>query len=819
MSRTLKYCLITIIIIGNINTLKAQHVSTDEAISVARTIYKSKTSESAFLQPDPALLHIAEKSVLPHILYYTIRFFGGGWVIVSADKRFYPVLGYSLENTINDESKKPDNFEDWMRVYESQMIEAFENDGPFFENMPEVWKNFGEVEFNKNHLSVVEPLLTSRWAQDGWHNELCPDDAAGYNGHAPVGCVALAMAKLMYYYRFPASGDGTMLYTPPHQGGVYGPQYVNFSLADYNYNDMTDVCREPNFAIAQLCYHAGVSVQTTYAPQSSGANVEHISNALKTNFRYLADDYLPRSQVPDISEWAGKIIKNLENKQPVIYRSSSGWGGHVYICDGYQDSTHFHFNWGWGGAYNGFFYINNITPGGLQLNLGQGAIFNIYPDTTDYAYPDFGDNFTLLSNNVGSFEDGSGPENYLPSRTQSWLINPVQEEITNILIEFTMTDTEAGSDLISIFDGNSAQSPLLYQFSGATLPPQIYSSGRNLFITFQTDGQNQANGFHANYYGFGLPFCESGHVETVPAGTLNDGSHYHHYSNNADCHWLLAPFISNDDSVDYIKIQFYQLDLACGDTLFVFDGDNLSAPVLAKFAKGDVAETIFSTTNRVLINFVTDYQDTSQGWALGWEPVLPVYCSDTSWYSDNAGVISDGSGQKNYVQNTDCYFVIDVPDAEKITINFSHFDLEPNYDYIKIFDYYSPMVPLIKLSGNQLPGTLAFDFNKLLIHFHTDYRDNFLGWEFAYDARISGIEERQYIALVYPNPAKETITICWNSPDNAAFNLHGRDGSLLLSGVISMSIYHVNTSALSPGVYFISIFSNTAYYYQKIVIY
>ena len=72
---------------------------------------------------------------------------------------------------------------------------------------------------------------------------------------------------------------------------------------------------------------------------------------------------------------------------------------HAYVCDGYQsDGNLFHFNWGWGGNSNGYFFISRDDRGWddeCLYNLGQAAIFNIKPSETPYVEGSEGE-FPLL---------------------------------------------------------------------------------------------------------------------------------------------------------------------------------------------------------------------------------------------------------------------------------------------------------------------------------------------------------------------------------------------------------------------------------------
>jgi hypothetical protein len=796
-------------------TLVSQTLNQNEAISLATSFLQSKINQAGDTRMLSKIVHCDLKSADEKNLYYIINFEDGGFVILSSDQRFYPILAYAFDGNFETDNV-PENCNTWLATWESQILYALENENDFLEDQSNAWENLTTQVQAVKGAKGVAPLTTCRWSQTEPHNQMCPADPDSYDGHTPAGCVATAMAQLIYYYRFPESGAGTVLYTPPYKIGIYGPQYVNFAEALYDWPAMTDLCRETNDAIAQLCYHTGVSVKTGYMPESSGANINSVSAALSENFNYLADDYLERAEVANTAAWTALLIENLENSKPVLYRSSSGWGGHVYLCDGYQDSTHFHFNWGWGGAYNGYYFIDNLVPGGININSGQGAIFNIYPDTTQFEFPDFDTNDEVLTSNIGSFEDGSANLNYLPGSQKTWLIQPDSSEVTNILLEFTFVDTETDVDQIRIYDGASAEAPLLAVVSGTEFPFSFYSLGAALFVTFVSDHQNQYQGFHANYYGYRLPFCESSPVLTDPAGILEDGSRYHHYTNNTNCQWLVAPELSPVDSIAQLSLHFYQFDLADGDTLFMYDGESVQAPLLGKFTGGNRPNDLTTSGNKLFLNFITDSAATGQGWRLGWDYILPEYCLDTLYYSASADTLSDGSGKKNYTENTDCYFLIEVANADDITLTFIDFAVEPDYDYLKIFDPSNVNQPLDKVSGFTLPQTKTYPGNQLLLHFHSDSRDNFQGWQLVYQASPSAIPEIGGGLTVYPNPVSDFLTIDWKvqNGSNVYYRIYHPNGNIMDSGQAGS---HIDFSAFAPGIYYLHIVLDQTVVTKKIL--
>jgi hypothetical protein len=798
--------------------LNAQSLGQNEATSLATSFLQSKLNQTGESRSLTGIAECDLKSSGEKDLFYIINFEADGFVILSSDKRFYPILAFAFEGSFEMDNV-PENCNTWLEAWESQISYALENENLLLPDYSKAWENLTTKRQSAKGTNGVAPLTTARWSQTAPHNQMCPADADSYDGHTPAGCVATAMSQLMYYYRFPMSGAGTVLYTPPYKLGVYGPQYVNFAEAVYDWPAMTDLCRETNDAIAQLCYHTGVSVKMGYMPESSGANINSVSGALIEHFNYLADDFMERSATANTEAWVALLIQNLDNNQPVLYRSTMGWGGHVYLCDGYQDSTHFHFNWGWGGAYNGYFYIDNLVPGGININSGQGAVFNIYPDTTQFEFPDFDANHEVLTNNVGSFEDGSANLNYLPGTHKSWLIQPDSSELTNILLEFTFINTETDVDQIRIYDGASAEAPLLAVVSGNDFPLSFYSSGAALFVTFDSDSQNQFQGFHANYYGYRLPFCESNPVLTDPAGMVEDGSRYHKYTNNTNCEWLIAPELSPVDSIAQLALHFYQFDLAGGDTLFMYDGENAQAPLLGKFTGSTPPAGLITSGNKLFLNFITDDDATGQGWRMGWDYILPEYCHDTLNYSASTDTLTDGSGEKHYTENTDCYYLIEVADATYITITFTDFEMEVDYDYLKIFHPSNPNHPLDKFSGFSLPPSKTYSGNQLLLHFHSDYRDNFRGWQLVYQATPSAIHELENGITVYPNPVSDFLIIDWQvqNSSNYYYQIYHPNGSVLRSGEVGSVPAQIDISGFAPGIYYLHIILDQTVVTRKIL--
>ena len=324
---------------------------------------------------------------------YYIFNIGNGYVIVSADDRIEPVIGYSTEGNFDPEniptsmSEMLDSYDAEIRAY-LQQAEARPN------TATAKWENLISDTYrapaSKN--VVIGPLLSTSWDQNSPYNAMCPNDASGPGGHVYAGCVATAMAQVMRYWEYPSTGAGNKSYicnfstSSGGEYGDYGTLTVYFGYSSYNYANMPAYisASSPNSQIseiAKLMYHCGVSVEMMYGADGSGASVSDAPAALQQYFKYssnygtLNPQYKTKSYYTS-SNWTSLLKNELDQWRPVIYRGQ-GTGGHAFVCDGYDDQGYFHFNWGWSGSYNGYFILTNLTPSSYNFNSSQGMVINI----------------------------------------------------------------------------------------------------------------------------------------------------------------------------------------------------------------------------------------------------------------------------------------------------------------------------------------------------------------------------------------------------------------------------------------------------------
>ncbi|MBN1337740.1 MAG: C10 family peptidase [Bacteroidales bacterium] len=549
-------------------------------------------------------------------MYYIFNFLNTGHILISAEDAMVPVLGYSLGGEYSALNPAP-NYLWLMEDYKNNIRWLRRNSIPQEKDIAEQWDRWtlyaGFVP--SDNAKDVEPLLTSAWNQDWPYNYYCPQDPSGPGGRTYVGCVATAMAQNMYYWRWPDQGVGDVCYTPS-QNPQYGEQCANFGDTHYNWDGMLDNSdTRVNLPMAEIGYHCAVAVHMEFSPNGSGAYSTWVPFAIKSYFKYSSSAAYVERNTTAWTTWKNYILDELNESRPVYYSGyEPGGGGHAWNCDGYHSADDmFHFNFGWSGFSNGWYTIQN--PGGFTS--GHGYVKNFYPD--DPSYPPHCQGTKELANIVGTFEDGSGPqENYENNITCSYLINPQTQfdSVTSITLSFIVLDTESNNDVITIYDGESTGDSVLATISGQTLPSPVTSTGNKMLLVFETNGSVTASGWKAGYESTQPVWCTGLTTLTSTLGSFDDGSGVFNYKNNSNCMWKLDPLYASD-----VTLTFTGFDTEEGrDIVKVYDASNnqLLATLSGNYLPGNMPPPITSPSGKIFLTFQTDGAVTYGGWEAEW---------------------------------------------------------------------------------------------------------------------------------------------------------------------------------------------------------
>ena len=284
------------------------------------------------------------------MFYIFSRGENAGYVIAAADDRLYSVLGNSDKGTFTSVDELPEPVRYLLSTYEVSYHQLSDN-----ENAP-------TPEGEEKVRAEIEPLLEAWWGQDAPFNNDCPV-IGGL--HAPVGCVGLANAMVMYFHKYPEKGVGSVSYTASGTTISY-----NFDEHTFNYDIMLpyytntiddEETVESQKAVADLCFAAAAGLESKFTSTGTAASLSYTT--FSNRFQYPTDGLgLLSRDYFTIEEWEDVVYEEISNGRPVVYGGKNGSLGHAFVIDGYKDGL-FNINWGWFGDSDGYFKLTSLRPG------------------------------------------------------------------------------------------------------------------------------------------------------------------------------------------------------------------------------------------------------------------------------------------------------------------------------------------------------------------------------------------------------------------------------------------------------------------------
>ncbi len=312
---------------------------------------------------------------------------------------------------------------------------------------------------------------------------------------------------------------------------------------------------------------------------------------------------------------------------------------------------------------------------------------------------------------------------------------------------------------------------------------------------------------------------------TKKVGRFMDGSGpIENYLNNNTASWLINPQSAND-SVEKISLFFDRFNVDGSDVMKIYDGENEDAPLLASYTGNDTPTTLHSTGNKMLVVFETDDTGNDEGFILRYTTTQHKFCNSTITLEEPLGTLDDGSGDKYYAPNSTCRYKITPEFANNLTITFTEFDTFDDNDFLEIYDLKNSTL-LATLYGSELPDALTIESGKAFIIWRSDNFNEAAGWSFNWEADNVGIQQEEAFDAftLFPNPAKEKISIAFESPstENLSVEIISPEGKI----VYRDSHQHfagryqndINVSNLAKGIYFLRLSSAESSATKKIII-
>ena len=291
---------------------------------------------------------------------------GTGFSIVAHDDNGnLRLLGYSTSSSWH-EGEMPDALEDWL-----QGVASF---------------SLSSKEYSSSDKTDVQPLLTSHWHQTSPYNDLAPVIEDG-NVKTVAGCVAIAAAQVVYYWR-KDNPEALLKDTPVYPYGKAPVTYSipkgtpnNWELIQDSYDNTST--EESRAAVAQLVYAVGTGSYLDYG-SSTGGQISQAKTAVYSQYRLLGTNAVKSEYTQE--EWEQLLYSELLAKRPMTYSGNAGGSdGHAFVIDGYDAANNlFHINFGWGGSGDGYYTVDDVSGAGGYCG-GQACVYNMRPKNRNIA--------------------------------------------------------------------------------------------------------------------------------------------------------------------------------------------------------------------------------------------------------------------------------------------------------------------------------------------------------------------------------------------------------------------------------------------------
>ncbi len=372
-----KYLMSLLALVLGIGMVQANPVNVSQAKYVGQQFVQANFQQ--LRQMDDLTLVYTGTSTRGEACFYVFNVGTNGFVMVSADDFYRPIIGYS------DERNFDTNINPELGYMLDQLIASRTGrlTGKAAPKIAAEWEsvmNSGRL-ISRHGGREKFYLVQTRWDQGTPYNLYCPEAAGGPGGRCYAGCVATAMSQMMKYWNHPVKGTGSHTY---NSGGPGYPSYpglsANFGETTYDWDNMpiylsNNSPQEQIEAVATLMYHCGVSVNMMYAPDGSGAYSQDVPQSIRQYFSYTNQAVYRSRDSYTYDVWASMLKESFDMGWPLYYSGQSSEGGHAFVCDGYDDNGLFHYNWGWSGSGDDYYDFDL-----MDYNTSDGAIFNFVPE-------------------------------------------------------------------------------------------------------------------------------------------------------------------------------------------------------------------------------------------------------------------------------------------------------------------------------------------------------------------------------------------------------------------------------------------------------
>ncbi|XP_049586358.1 CUB and sushi domain-containing protein 3 isoform X1 [Syngnathus scovelli] len=256
----------------------------------------------------------------------------------------------------------------------------------------------------------------------------------------------------------------------------------------------------------------------------------------------------------------------------------------------------------------------------------------------------------------------------------TWTIEVISGNIVSL--QFLAFDTEASHDILKVWDGPPENEMSLKEVSGSLLPEGIHSTLNVVTIQFETD-------FYITKSGFAIDFSSSLATACRDPGVPMNGSR-------------VGEGREPGDSVTFSCDSGYEL-------------------------QGESKITCIQVENRYY-----------------WQPSPPSCIAPCGGnVTGSSGFLLSPNYPHPYPHSKDCDWLIAVHSDYVISLAFISFSIEPNYDFLYIYDGPESSARLIgTFQDSKLPEKIESSSNFMFLAFRSDGSVSYTGFHLEYKAKL-----------------------------------------------------------------------------------
>jgi hypothetical protein len=383
-----------------------------------------------------------------------------------------------------------------------------------------------------------------------------------------------------------------------------------------------------------------------------------------------------------------------------------------------------------------------------------------------------------------TYDPGGSAGNYSNDQRQAWRISPTGAK--TVTLTFSSFSVENNYDYLHIYDGTSDKGQLIGKYTGTTLPPAVSAKSGSIFLEFRSDCGTVAAGWAASWTS-STAALSCGYPTSVATTNITPFS--------ATFSWAAAAGATGYEVRYRHSLSSTWTTVAVTGTSYTLTGLKASAGYYWQVRTKCAGPTYSSWAG-------TGFETAETA------STTSTLCSGT--LRDSGGDIANYRNSENYT------YTISPTGATSVTVTFSAFNLEANYDYLRIYNGPTTASPLIgTYTGTTSPGTKTASSGKMTLHFTSDGATTRAGYTATWSC-VGGLNPVTAATepqdgmnwTVAPNPFETALRLDLSAPGMHSVRILDVQGRHVFQGqYIGGTTHDLPVSQLAAGAYLLQVTS------------